>query len=106
MSEVVIVEHQGHQIDPLGRQVRRTGITEGPGESDDRRSRDAGLVEPGVAIGQCDRGRPEGGWWRRRGRDRREIWAAVALWRGGGGRRLVGIAGPALAINLAGRSDR
>ena len=36
MSEVVIVEHQGHQIDLFRRQFRRNGILKGPGESDDR----------------------------------------------------------------------
>src|ERR1700736_1959548 len=105
MSEVVIIEHQGHQIDLLRRQVRRNGILEGPGESDDRRGRNASLVEPSVAIGQCDWRWPQCGRWRRRDRDRREIWVAVALWHGGVCRRLVGIARPALAINLAGRSD-
>ena len=74
---------------------------EGPGESDDRRGRNAGLVQPSLAIGQCERRRPRC----RRGRDRREIWAGVALWHGGGWRHLVGIAWSALAINLAGRSD-
>src|ERR1700730_2856275 len=102
MSEVVIVEHQGHQIDLLRRQVRRNGILERPGESDDRRGRNACLLEPRLAIGQCERRRTR---WRRRGRDRREIWAGVALWHGGGWRHLVGIAWSALAINLAGRSD-
>src|SRR5215813_5119617 len=42
-------------------------------------SRDSGLLELGVAIGQCNRRRPRRGWWRRRGRDWRGIWAAVAL---------------------------
>src|SRR5215813_11008196 len=106
MSKVVIVEHQGHQIDLLGRQVRRNGILKGPGESDDRRSRDAGFVELGVAIGQCERRRPRSARWRRRGRYRREIWAAIALRHGGGWRRLVRIARPALTINLAGGPDR
>ena len=80
MSKVVIVEHQSRQINLL-RQLRGNGILKGPGESDDRRGRDARLVEPGIAIGQCDRRRPRCGRWRRRGRDRREIWAAIALWR-------------------------
>src|SRR5437660_318202 len=104
MSKVVVIEHQGHQINLL-RQLRRNGILEGPGESDDGSGRDAGFVEPGVAIGQCDRRRPWCVRWRRRVCDRREIWAAVALGYRGGCRRLVGIARPALTINSAGRSD-
>src|SRR5262245_23933122 len=103
MSKVVIVEHQGHQINLLRRQVRRNGILEGPGESDDWCGRDAGLAEPGLAIGQCDRGRPRCAGWR--GCDRREIWATVALRHGGGCRRLVGVTRPALTINLAAGSD-
>ena len=62
MPEVVIVEHQGHQIKPLRRQVRGNGILEGPGEGDDRRGRNAGFAEPSLAIGQCD------GRWPRCGR--------------------------------------
>src|SRR5206468_1729100 len=103
--EVVIVEHQGHQINLFRRQVRWNGILERSGESDDRSGRDTGLAEPGVAIGQCNRRRPRCGLWRRRGRDRRDSWAAVALWHRGGCWRLVGIARPALTINLAGGSD-
>ena len=40
----MIVEHQGHQINLL-RQLRTNGILKGPGESNDRRGRDAGLGE-------------------------------------------------------------
>src|SRR4051794_17704101 len=101
MPKVVIVEHQGHQINLL-RQLRRNGILEGPGESDNRSGRDAGLAELGVAIGQCDWRRPRCARWRRRVCDRWEIWAAVALCHGGGCRRLVRIARPALTIDLAG----
>jgi hypothetical protein len=44
MPKVVIVEHQGHEIEAIACQLGRNGIFEGPGESANRRGLDAGAL--------------------------------------------------------------
>ena len=107
MSEVVIVEHQGHEIEALCRELGRNGILERPRRRrDDRRGLDAGASEIPVAFGQGDGGRTRRARRHRRRRARRGGRMAVALGRGRGCGRPVGIARPALAINGARGPDR
>src|SRR6476660_6433268 len=72
VSEIVIVEHQGREIDAFYRELGRNGIFERSGERDDRGGLDAVASEIVFAFGQRD-----GGWtwyacrrcWRRTRRD-------------------------------------
>ena len=106
VSEVVIVEHQGREIDAFYRELGRNGIFERSGERDDRGGLDAIASEIVFAFGEGNRG---GTWracrrcWRR---TRRGDRVAVALGRYRGCGYPVGIARPALTINLAQGSDR
>src|SRR5215213_6414191 len=82
VSEVVIVEHQGHEIDALCREFGRNGIGEWSRDSDDWCGRNAVAPELAVTFSQGD-----GGWTPRGRRHRRRCtggsgWVAVALWRG------------------------
>ena len=104
-AEVVIVEHQRHEIEFALRQFGRERIFERPRQRGDRRGRDAGALELVAAFGERDRRRAgcggRGGRGGRRGRGRRNGRMAVAFGRCGAGRGLVGIAGPALPIDGA-----
>src|SRR6476660_10109729 len=93
VSEVVIVEHQGREIDAFFRELGGNGIFERPGERDDRGGLDAIAPEIALALGEGD-----GGWAGRacRRRTGRGDRAAVALGRGRGCGRPAGIARPAL----------
>src|SRR5439155_705576 len=103
VSEVVIVEHQGREIDAFYRELGRNGIFERSGERNDRGGLDAIASEIVFAFGESD-----GGWtWRARWRrTRRAGRVAVALRRDRGCGYPVGIARPALTINAARGSDR
>ena len=56
VSEVVIVEHQGREIDAFYRELGRNGIFERSGERDDRGRLDAVASEIVFAFGEGDRG--------------------------------------------------
>src|SRR5712671_1723738 len=96
VSEVVIVEHQGREIDAFCRELGRNGIFERSGERDDRGGLDAIASEIVFAFGEGHRGwswRACRRCWRR---TRRGGWVAVALGRYRGCGCAVGIARPAL----------
>src|SRR5258707_15351629 len=106
VSEVVIVEHQGREIDALDRELGRNRIFERSGERDYRGGLDAIASEIVFAFVEGD-----GGWtwracWRCWRRTRRGGRVAVALGRDRSCGYPVGIARPALTINLAQGSDR
>src|SRR5258705_8446727 len=106
MSEVVIVEHQGCEIYAFYRELGRNGIFERPGERDDRGGLDAIASEIVFAFGEGDRGWTWRACWRCWRRTRRGNRVAVALGRDRSCGYPVGIARPALTINLAQGSDR
>ena len=106
VSEVVIVEHQGREIDASRGELGRNGIFERSGERDDRRGLNAIASKIVFAFGEGNRG------WSRRA-CRRCCWRCTGALLGCCCLRAlpqagcpVGIARPALAINLARGADR
>ena len=55
MSKIVIVEHQGHEVDASRHEFGRNGIFKRPRDGNDRRRLDAGAAKIFVAFGQRDR---------------------------------------------------
>ena len=91
VSEVVIVEHQGREIDAFCRELGRNGIFERSGERDDRGGLDAIASEIVFAFGEGNRGWTWRACRRYRRSTRRRDRVAAALGRGRGCGRPVGI---------------
>ena len=107
-SEIVIVEHQGHEIEVAVGEFGRQRILERPRDGGDRRGGNAGGLELVAAVGEGRRRKAA-----RRGRGCRRGTChgtcrriGIAFGRRRPGRGLVGIARPALAIDGAGWPDR
>ena len=106
MSEVMIVEHQGHEIELRRGELRWYRILERPHDGGDRRGLHAVALQLGIALGEGDRrGTRASGRRCRRGRRRRYVGMTVALGVGRRRRRLAG-SRPALAVDATGGPDR
>src|ERR1044071_8581354 len=79
MSHVVVVEHQGHEIDTLCREFGRNGSFYWSRDGDDRCQLDAVTPELAVTFGRDDRRGTPQGRRHRRCRSRRGARVAVAL---------------------------
>ncbi len=104
-AQVVIVEHQRHEIELRVGEAGRDRLLEWLHDGHDR----CGLTLQGlVALGERHgrRTRRRGRRGRCSGRRCGGVRIAIAFRRGGCGRRLVGITGPALAEDLSRGADR
>src|SRR5262249_16137990 len=71
MAEVVIVEHQRHEVEFSFRKLGRNGVLERTRHGNDRCCRNTGALQTAVTIGKPHRRWPWGSLWLRRRRDRR-----------------------------------
>ncbi len=100
VSQVVVVEHQGHEIEAFWRKLGWNGVFKRSGERNDGCGLDAVASEIVITIGEGDRGRAWCACRRCRRRARRGGRVTVALWCDAGRRGLIGVTRPALTVNF------